>query len=223
MSDGIGNAVTDPGPAPLELGHGAEDREGSATEEVLQEASDTLLLGPIWREVDDEACTERFASVPEDNVNVLLVTLTQPAEDRVAVLQNHMETLPARIRVVSASDDVASETSISVERNEISVVVDVVGDPGDLPRLGITIQEAAAGFNDDRPTLVCFHSLTALLQYATTQRVFRFLHIMQNAIDARSHFHMDANSHDIQTVQTIKQLFDTVIEFDEHGNEVVTR
>ncbi len=222
MSEGMENDVSAPGLSAVEMSRDGPTRETPPPATDIQEPSDVLLLGPIWRSVDDAACAGRFASAEARDANILLVTLTEPADERVGVLQNHLEDPPSRIRVVSASDEHTSDVSIAGPSGEMTLSIYAVDDPSDLPRLGMRIQEAAA-FEDDRPTLVCFHSLTALLQYADTQRVFRFLHIMQNAIDAETHYHMDANSHNTRTVETLKQLFDAVIEFDGEGNEIVTR
>ncbi len=73
-------------------------------------------------------------------------------------------------------------------------------------------------------TVICFHSLTALIQYADLQRVFRFLHVLTariDLIDAVAHFHMDPGAHDAQTRNTLVQLFDAVINIGEDGEQTI--
>lgn len=65
---------------------------------------------------------------------------------------------------------------------------------------------------------MCFHSITALLQYADLSCVFRFLHVLTrhvDTVDGVAHYHIDPTAHDAQTLATIETLFDTVIEYED--------
>lgn len=187
----------------------------------VEDASNVLLLGPMRRSTDDQACTAVLGTEPLPERNLLFVSLTQSASERVQVLRDHLDEMPAAIRVVSDADDFASETVIGAH-NGPTVTVNVVSDPSDLPRLGMTISRAASSWETERPMLVCFHSLTALLQYAEPRRVFRFIHLLQNRLDGRMHYHMDVDAHDEQTIATVRPLFDAVVEYDADGNVSIT-
>lgn len=188
---------------------------------TIDDATDVLLLGPMRRSVDDEVCTTVLGTEPLEERNLMFVSLTQSASERLQVLREHLDELPAAIRVVSDSDDFASETVVGAH-NGPTMTVDVVSDPSDLPRLGMTISKAATSWDTERPMLLCFHSLTALLQYADARRVFRFVHLLQNRLDARTHYHMDVDAHDEQTIATMRPLFEAVIEYDGDGNVSIT-
>ncbi|MFB6360172.1 MAG: hypothetical protein ABEH59_02510 [Halobacteriales archaeon] len=102
------------------------------------------------------------------------------------------------------------------------MTVKVVDDPGDLTRLGITISNLLSSWqHDENQTLVCFDSVSTLLQYAELQRVFRFIHVLQGRlgnIGARTHYHLNPEAHDSQTEATMRSLFDGVITLSESGD-----
>lgn len=188
--------------------------------EVLEGASDVLLLGPMRGTLDDDACTSLLRTLPVAGRNVLCVSLTQSADERFGLLRDGLESGPGRVCVVSGADRYSSETTTG-SGGETTLSVSVVRDPSDLPRLGMTISRAVDDWTDD-DAIACFHSLTALLQYAEPKRVFRFVHLLQNRLDATTHYHMDAEAHDRQTVATLRPLFDAVVEYDADGNATVT-
>jgi hypothetical protein len=97
--------------------------------------------------------------------------------------------------------------------------------PADLSGTGIALTNALADLESVGPTAVCFDSVTALLQYADVQSVFRFLHAVTGRVsstDAVAHYHLDPAAHDEQTVATVRTLFDAVAEADAAGDLTVT-
>jgi hypothetical protein len=74
--------------------------------------------------------------------------------------------------------------------------------------------------------VVCFDSLTAMLQYVDVETAYEFLHAITGqlyAADARAHFHIDPTAHDRTTVDSIASLFDAVVEFGADGLETRKR
>jgi hypothetical protein len=64
------------------------------------------------------------------------------------------------------------------------------------------------------------HSLSTLLMYSDLQTVFRFLHVFTGriqSVDGLGLFCIDSSAHDDQTLNTLKQLFDGLIETSEDG------
>ena len=207
-------------------GGGDESTAGAIREAVgradLEGADDVLLLGPMRGSLDDRACTALMSDWPVDDRNVLFVSLTQSAEERFALLRDGVGATPDRVCVVSGADRYPSETTTGDGPGATTLSVEVVRDPSDLPRLGMTISKAVDEWEDDGAPLVCFHSLTALLQYAGPKRVFRFVHLLQNRLGATAHYHMDVDAHERQTVATLRPLFDAVVEYDADGDVTVT-
>lgn len=201
-----------------------ESDSGRAVRDAIESAglgpaASVLLLGPMEWPGGSEACAHAFASGSLAGKNVLLVSLTQSADDRTRMLRRHDDGFPAKVGVVTATDQFTSATTTTgAEGASGGVSVKTVSDPSDLPKLGVTISRLVNEWEDEgRETIVCFHSLSALLQYADLQRVFRFLHILKDRLDsadATAHYHMDSQAHDRQTIATLRQLFDAVIEYE---------
>lgn len=189
----------------------------------LNEPSNVLLLAPSQSSHDDSTCMELLSVTDPPKENVLLITFTQTANDRLKIWKQHIGTLPAKGAIISVGEmtrSTASHSSGTVQLSD-ALVIDTVKNPGDLTGLGISISQHLETFSQDENQIVaCFHSLTPLLQYADTQRVFRFLHVLTGrlkSVNAVAHFHMDPGAHDQQTISTLMQLFDAVIEQEEDG------
>jgi hypothetical protein len=209
LEDGAGSASSDP-------------VFGAIDADALDGADDVLVLGPMRGALDEDACSALMRTWPVTERNVLFVSLTQAADDRVALLRRSTAEMPEHVCVVSGADRYGSETTTSVGGRSSTLSVESVRDPSDLPRLGMTISKAIDEWEGGHAPLVCFHSLTALLQYTGTKRAFRFVHLLQNRLPGTAHYHMDADAHDGQTVATLRPLFDAVVEYDADGTVTVT-
>jgi hypothetical protein len=58
------------------------------------------------------------------------------------------------------------------------------------------------------------HSLSTLLMYSDLQTVFRFLHVFTGrvqSVDGLGLFSIDSTAHDDQSLNTLKQLFDGIV------------
>ncbi|SDJ91839.1 RAD55 family ATPase [Natronorubrum texcoconense] len=93
--------------------------------------------------------------------------------------------------------------------------------PVDMTGIGIKLSEFLQEFYEDRgltENRVLLHSVSTLLMYSNLQTVFRFLHVFTGRIqsaDAMGVYVIDSTAHDDQTMNTLKQLFDAVIELEE--------
>lgn len=180
-----------------------------------------LLLGPIGGEVDINACQACLGGGESNVGGILFVTFTERPNEKIQSFRERYGELPQRVTVVTSA---GTESDSVVESDSMATTISTknVADPGDLTKLGLTINRA---YNDltvglDGAPYVCFNSITVLLQYTTTKRAFRFLQLLNKRLDANAHYHMDPSAHEQQTVITFEQLFDTVVEYDEDGNRV---
>lgn len=170
-----------------------------------------LLLEDAQSGAADRLCGELLTVAAPDETGLLIVSLVQSPGARLAVWDDAAAERPAKTVVVTVANgvgDAADGTAIDVR---------MLPDPSNLTRLGVTLTESLAALEGTRP-VVCFHSLTVLLQYADLKRVFRFLSVLQShlkAADARAHFHLNPGSHDGQTVATLRHLFDAVVGADD--------
>ncbi|MFB6138252.1 MAG: RAD55 family ATPase [Halobacteriaceae archaeon] len=97
--------------------------------------------------------------------------------------------------------------------------------PNDLTGIGIELSELLQEFYQDRGherNRVLLYSLSTLLMYSNLQTVFRFLHVFTGrvqSVDGLGLFVIDATAHDDQTMNTLKQLFDGIVEVQEVDDE----
>ena len=97
-----------------------------------------------------------------------------------------------------------------------------MSDGGDLTSLAETIGGQLSEWEaSDARTVVCFESLTALLERNGLRGAFRFLCLLGRRLesaDAVAHFHLDPDAVDDRTLYTLFPLFGTVVEHDESGS-----
>ena len=97
--------------------------------------------------------------------------------------------------------------------------------PVDMTGIGIKLSELLEDFysqQSSRRNRVLLHSVSTLLMYSDLQTVFRFLHVFTGRIqsaDALGLYVIDPSAHDDQTMNTLKQLVDGVVEVDEEDGE----
>jgi hypothetical protein len=183
----------------------------------LSGASNVLLLNTTGGAQARTLCFDALTEAPPDETHVLAVTYTgQPAE-WVDAWNESVGEQPASGGIVSVGQ---SETDFEDD----TWAVGVVENPGDLTGTGIELSELLSDLDDsagpDEQVVVCFDSVTALLQYADLQQSFRFLHVVTGRVrnaDARCFYHLDSDAHDEQTMATLAGLFDTTVEHDGDG------
>lgn len=188
-----------------------------AAERPCSTGSNTLLLASATGPAIDDTCFDLLDGADPDDLDVLFVTFTKSPSDRLDAWRAHADRPPANLGIVSVADQVrsAAAASPSASTGGRSGPIKTVSDPSDLTGVGIAVTEFLAAWADDgNRTVVCFESLTALLQYADADRVYRFLNELTSRLKqtgAVAHFHASAASHDDQTLGTLASLFDEVI------------
>lgn len=188
---------------------------------AFEGSENVLVLAPTMGPSEGELCADLVFTTPPGRTNLLAVTMTQSADDRLDVWRRARGELPTRIRIVEVGGSRRSAAGASQPIDSGGVSVANAGDPGDLTGLGIVLTETLSEWADGAHRMVfCFHSLTPLLQHADLNRVYRFLHVLTGHLSSSgvaSHFHLDPAAHDNRTVNTLKTLFDAVVEPDGDG------
>jgi KaiC/GvpD/RAD55 family RecA-like ATPase len=106
-----------------------------------------------------------------------------------------------------------------------SDLVKYASSPLDMTGIGIKFSEFVEEFyttRDVRQNRVMLDSLSTLLMYSDLQTVFRFMHVLTSRIenaDAVGFHVIESTAHDDETMNTLKQLFDGVVEVD-HDDSV---
>lgn len=193
---------------------------------TLGDESSVLVLAPSMNSETGAACIDMLTRAPSAQENVLWITFTRSPDACLQSWLTHADRRPANLRFISVGETVRSvATSAPMQETPTDAVIDTLSNPGDLTGLGIKISEVLQQwYGNGNETVACFHSLTALLQYADVQTIYKFLHVLTGRFataDVTAHFHLDPDAHDSQTVNTLKTLFDAVAEFD--GDEWTVR
>jgi len=124
---------------------------------------------------------------------------------------------------VGASDAAIGVVDCVTKQRGIGTVDDddrikYASSPVDMTGIGIKLSEFLQEFYESRgrrQNRVLMYSISTLLMYSNLQTVFRFLHVFTGRIqsaDAMGVYVIDSTAHDNQTMNTLKQLFDAVIE-----------
>lgn len=168
--------------------------------DVVADATNTLVLAPAWRPAF-AAC----AGAIDADTRLLLVTYERPAMEYLAAIDG-VDDGPAECVVVDATDGPAEPADGVEVRSE---------PPQRLTRVGLHTNEVLTRWGgDDAPILVYFDSISALLQHAALDVVYRLLHPFTGQVfgtDARAFYRLDPDAHDAATHQTLEQLFDAFL------------
>ena len=209
----VGNEVPDPVSS-------LDREEASLAARVGDEAHNVLLLAPPMDPCAEDGCADFLTVDAPSEEDVLYVTFVQSPDDRLESWRSRVgNERPARIGFVDVDGSTRSAVDATAGGGPaVDVTIQTVSSPGNLTDLGIKVSEYVEAWEaDGNQTVICFHSLTALLQYADLQRAFRFLHVLTGRVrttNGFAHYHMDPSAHDPRTLNTLMTLFDGVVEWD---------
>ncbi|MFB6123633.1 MAG: hypothetical protein ABEJ78_09270 [Haloferacaceae archaeon] len=162
-----------------------------------------------------ETCgCSRLAGSP-GHANLLGVTFTRTPAEFLDAHRHVADTPPDRVLVL------IDERSVEAERRDVDAPADVsvdvrpVPSPAALTDIGIAVSEALDDWRATRGrSVLCFDSVTSLLEHSDVDQVFRFLHTLAVKVDAAdgvAAFHVDPAAHDQQTLRVLEALFDDAL------------
>jgi KaiC/GvpD/RAD55 family RecA-like ATPase len=186
----------------------------------VEPGTNILLTGPPLSG-KRALCLDLLASGTEEGQGSIIVT-TKDSADR--MLEQFAERTSYESRPVAVVDCVTKQQGDEVpERNRVKYA----SSPVDMTGIGIQLSEFLQAFYQDRNIThnrVMLHSVTTLLMYSDLQTVFRFLHVFTGrvqSVDGLGLYCIDETAHEQQTLNTLKQLFDGVVEMQEEGEPIV--
>jgi KaiC/GvpD/RAD55 family RecA-like ATPase len=153
-----------------------------------------------------------------------LIVTTKDNADRV---QEAFEEYASSDAPVGIIDCVTKQQGVDAVEGE--PLVRYASSPVDLTGIGIELSELLQEFYQERQLTrnrVLLYSLSTLLMYSNLQTVFRFLHVFTGRLqsaDGLGLFTIDPTAHEDQTMSTLQQLFDGVIEVREADGGRETR
>lgn len=161
----------------------------------------------------------------ETDVNVLWVAYSRTPDSCLTHWHQHGKTQPADISIINVGDSVRSASAATGESHGGPGPIQTLPCAGDLTGLGIAISNVLSQWaKTDAQIVVCFDSLTALLQYVEPEKAYEFLHVLTGrlfAADAIAHFHISPDAHDDQTVAMLRSLFDGEVSVTEDDDRIV--
>ncbi|MFB6152091.1 MAG: hypothetical protein ABEJ40_09830 [Haloarculaceae archaeon] len=181
----------------------------------LTDARNVLLCAPSLSGGEREVCSDLLLPDDPGNASVLWVTFRRDAVACVDQWSAETDEQPRNAGVIAVGD-----TGEGVDAGWATV--ETVNSASDLTGLGIAIGEFLSDW--DGEIVVCFDSLTAMLQYVDVETAYEFLHTIAGQLynaDARAHFHIDPTAHDQQTVESLTSLFDAAVSVE--GDDVSVR
>jgi hypothetical protein len=197
---------------------------------TLSGVSNALLFADA---VEMESCLSFLTQAPPSETYVLAITYSSTAREWIDQWNAYAGDALARGAIVSVGQtDEEIETGTAdgddAPGRSRELILDqvwsvrTVKDSADLTGIGIEMSEllselAEAADEGDR-IVVCFDSLTALLEHAELERAFRFLHVATGRVrsgGALGYYLLDPDGHDAETLTTLQNLFDAVLEHDD--------
>ena len=147
-----------------------------------------------------------------------IVVTTKDGADR--VLRDYEKRTPYEGKPVAVVDCVTQQQGGETRESDR---IKYASSPVDMTGIGIKLSEFLQAFGDRgiKQNRVMVHSLSTLLMYSDLQTVFRFLHVFTSRIenaDALGLFVLQSEAHEAQTINTLSQLFDGVVEVDDKGD-----
>lgn len=153
-----------------------------------------------------------------------VVVTTRDSADRVLADYEQLVTSPETVDV-GIVDCVTKHQGRSARDTD---VVKYASSPEDMTGIGIKFSEFVEEFHVERGLdgiRVMVDSLSTLLMYSDVQTVFRFMHVFTSRIenaDALGVHVIESTAHDDETLNTLKQLFDGVVDVDIDGEVTVS-
>ena len=195
----------------------------------VRPGDNVLVLCPSFREDESRICLELLTTTEPTALDALSVLFTQSTAEHLDAWERIAGTYPTRTHVVNvvaderSSADTTDGSEISAQESDerVDYTVDRVGAPQNLTRLGVRITDCLDEWAEtapDRQVAVCFQSVSTLLQYVDVPQAFEFLDVVTQrceASDAIAHYHLDPQAHDESTIETLVDLFDVVVEYED--------
>jgi len=183
----------------------------------LPAGTNIALVGPAMTG-KRELTLQLLAAGYEEGDGILCIT-TDSAETVYRELERHVDSLDrSRVGIVDTANSDGQEL--------LNVSLENASSPSDLTGISIGMAKLSKQFENRAITDVRYGliSISTLLQYLGSQKVFKFLHVYTKRIEKTGGlgiYTLDSDSHDQQEINTITGQFDGLIELREDEAGVV--
>ena len=162
---------------------------------------------------DDGTCAD-LLKTPDSSTRAELTVSLPEAQAEQTGFGSTTTTQPARKGIISVGD-VLRSAATNAPDFDAPVPMDAVPEPSDLQSIGTAVSRFCEHWSDaGYDIVVCFDSLTELLEHTDTEAVFQFCHVLNSrlsSVDALAHFHLEPSEHADETVATFQSIFDETV------------
>jgi hypothetical protein len=160
----------------------------------------------------DQCCEDLLGTENAQNRAELTVSFPKAQAEKTG-FGSTAASQPARRGIISVGDVLRSTTKGPDFTSPLAM--DAIENPANLQALGTSISKFCERWDREGFDIVlCFDSLTELLEHTSPSIVFQFCHVLNRrlaSVDALAHFHLDPDAHDDQTVATFQSIFDSTV------------
>jgi hypothetical protein len=173
--------------------------------------TNTIVLAPSLSDQKRQTCLDLQQAGPTDRLDVLYVTYSSAPAELVTQWRDTVGGLPARMGIVVVSAQPGQRGDDALPEN----VFVTTANPNDITGLGMRLNNYLNDRDGDTQLVVCFDSMTEMLQFSELQPAYKFLHMFAGQLrdaDACGHFHLDPGAHEDRTISRLKPLFDAAFD-----------
>jgi len=185
----------------------------------IRKGSNIMLIGPPMSQKEVILYNIMYHGTAINENAVITVTTGESASQIMEWFEENKLVLP--MSIVGIIDCVTRSMGGAASETES---IKIVSSPVDLTGIGVRISQFFEKFSNKknyRKIQLHINSLSTILMYSNIHTVFRFMHVFTGRIKAAGAmgiFIMDSGMHDEQTITTLKQLFDGIIEIKSDNN-----
>jgi len=151
---------------------------------------------------------------PAADVLLLVVTYTRTPADVVADWRAAPVPTPGRFHVVTVQERPGTD---DLPPEAVATTTAATTNPNDLTGLAMRLQDVLSDVDDYEHVLLCFDSVTVLLQYQSVQSAFKFLHMLTSQLreaEVVGNFYVDPTAVDDRTLARVRTVMDEEVELE---------
>lgn len=193
--------------------------------EKLNSPSNVLLSTSSLSNKEENICFSLLTPSSPFAENLLIISYNQTIKSFVDTWKEKKSSLPDETKMIKMDEKIDEKDikNSDLKDNRLNYSK-MVNNPKDLQGLGIKINDVLSKWKENgKQTVVCFNSLSVLLEYTDRDTAVNFLKVILDSFrknDVIAHFHIDPNRHSEKTINTLEELFDATIKSSKEENTV---
>jgi hypothetical protein len=185
----------------------------------LEDASNVLVLAPLTPAGNGTFLEILTAMSEPSGTNVAAITYTQPPNTWIEDWERRIGDPPGALSFIHANGAQVTPDEVGVPSASGGTTVLKVNPREPMDIIAPLTETLTRWRSNGRQTVVAVQTLSILLEYVDFDTAFRYLHVLTYRVQANAvgFYQMDPDVHDPEIVNTLKSLFDAVVEFDDDG------